>query len=277
MPEAPEVRLTIDFLNKVLQNNMITEWTFCGGRYADAYPEGYEEFDAALPLLVEEVCCKGKFIYFILSDDEGDQYYIMHSLMMTGRWQKTYDEHCKWFVEVDTGVTLWFHDVRAFATLRFTSDDGVLQEKLDCLGPDIMSSEFKLPLFKQLAKKWSTRNICAFLMDQSVIAGCGNYIKAEVLYDAGISPLHKIGDLSDNELDRVYQGLCVIPRVSYNNKGLSLRDFADENGKPGFYERELKVYGKRWAKRTKTPDGRTTYWSPDHQFYSNILSLYVSV
>lgn len=265
MPEGPEVRLTVEYLNSVLAEKKITNWIFSGGEYTDIHPEGYDEFDTVLPLTVVNINCKGKFIYFILSDKEGKKYYILHSLMMTGRWQNYYDEYCKWFVEVENGVTLWFRDPRALATVKFTSDKNILHDKLDKLGPDIMKKEFKLPIFKNLAKKYSTRNITSFLMDQSVISGCGNYIKAEVLYDAKISPLRKVGDLKDYELDLVYQALCVIPRISYNNKGLSIRDYTDENGKSGYQDSNIKIYGKHWAKRTKTPDGRTTYWDPKYQ------------
>lgn len=265
MPEIPEVKLTVDFLNKALQGKNITEWIFSGGRYTEDYPEGYDEFDIALPLTVEEVNCKGKFIYFTLSDCEGGKYFIMHSLMMTGRWQKIHDDYCKWFVEVDDGTTLWFRDPRAFATVKFTTDEDVLNQKLNSLGPDIMKPEFTLPLFKDLAKKYPTRNVCAFLMDQNVISGCGNYIKAEVLYDAKISPQRRMREINDAELELIYQSLCVIPRISYNNKGLSLRDYANEDGKQGHHDRDLKIYGKKWARRTKTADGRTTYWDPNHQ------------
>lgn len=265
IPESAEVRLTVDFLNKSLKNNKITEWIFCGGRYTEEYPEGYEEFDIMLPLTVDEVNCKGKFIYFTLSNDSGEKIYIFHSLMMTGRWQKDHDDHCKWFVEIDNGKTLWFRDPRAFATLIFSSNELALQEKLSKLGPDILKPEFKLPIFRQLVKKYSTRNICSFLMDQSVISGCGNYIKAEVLYDAKVNPTRKVGELSENEVDAIYQALYIIPRIAYNNKGLSLRDYADENGKFGNQDKKLKVYSKKWAKRTKTPDGRITYWDPNHQ------------
>jgi DNA-formamidopyrimidine glycosylase len=265
IPEAAEVKLTVDFLNKTLKNKKITDWVFSGGRYTEEYPEGYDEFDSALPLTVDEVNCNGKFIYFILSDEDGYNYYILHSLMMTGRWQNSHDEYCKWFVEIDNGQTLWFRDTRAFATVKFTSNEDILQEKLESLGLDIMKPEFKLPEFKKLAQKYSSRNITSFLMDQSVLSGCGNYIKSEVLYDAKVSPLRKVGELKDTELDLIYQALCVIPRVAYNNKGLSLGDYADENGKRGYHERNLKIYSKRWAKRIKTPDGRTTYWDPNHQ------------
>ena len=260
MPEGPECRLTVDYLTKTLESKWIKDWVFCGGGYTDEPPEGFEVFDNALPLKVENVHCKGKFIYFILSEENGTNHYIMHSLMMTGRWQKDYDDYCKWFVELDDGSTVWFRSPRSLSTVSFTTDRSVLQDKLDKLGPDIMTRDFTLPNFKQLALKYSKRNITSFLMDQQVISGCGNYIKAEVLWYAQISPLRKVGELSERELELVFEGLRVIPRVSYNKKGVSLKDYANENGTKGYYAGDLKIYGKKYAKRTKTADGRTTYW-----------------
>lgn len=259
IPECPEVRLTVDFLKSRLENNIIKEWVFTGGKYTDDYPEGYAEFDIALPLKVIEVNCKGKFIYFKLQDNEDTKYFILHSLMMTGRWQSIHDEYCKWFVELEDKSLLWFRDTRALGVLRFTSDESILENKLTNLGPDIMGIDFKLPNFIKLCEKYSTRNICSFLMDQTIIAGCGNYIKAEVLYYAKISPLRKTGSMSKKEIEKLYQGLYIIPRISYNNKGLNY------NGKKGYYENKLKIYGKDFAEKTKTPDGRNTYWNPKIQ------------
>jgi|UniRef100_A0A6C0IZD0 DNA-formamidopyrimidine glycosylase len=264
MPESAEVRLTVDYLNKFFQDNTVVSWVFCGGKYTDIYPEGYEEFDESLPLKISEVNCKGKFIYFILDNDD-KTFYILHSLMMTGRWQKNYDEHCKWYVELDNGNTVWFRDTRSFATLKFTSNKDNLDEKLNNLGMDILSKEFKLPLFNSLTKKFSNKNICPFLMDQSIISGCGNYIKSEALYESRISPLRKVGDLNDDEINSLFQALYIIPRISYNNKGLSLKDYADENGNQGNHGTKLKIYSKKHATRTKTPDGRYTYWDPKIQ------------
>ena len=184
---------------------------------------------------------------------------------MTGRWQKNHDEYCKWFLDLDNGKTVWFRNPRSFATLSFTNRREVLNKKLSSLGPDIMTREFSLPTFKKLMRKYIKRNITAFLMDQQVISGCGNYIKAETLWYASVSPLRKVSDLKEREIELIYEGLRIIPRVSYNRKGLSLRDYTDENGKGGHYSEELKIYKKKHAKRTKTPDGRTTYWDPSRQ------------
>lgn len=270
MPEASEVRLTTEYLQSVLKGKYISSWIFSGGRYTDDPPDGFEEFDEALPLRVDDIECKGKFIYFTLSDED-KQYFIFHSLMMTGRWQVRYDDYCKWFVEYGDSEdseklsTLWFRNPRALATLRFTSSQQELTDKLNSLGPDILREEFKLPLFKTLVEQYKGRNITSFLMDQGILSGCGNYIKAEALYYAKISPLRRMSTLTEREIERLYEGVRIIPRLAYNNKGVSLRDYADADGKKGKHSAALKVYGKASAKKTKTPDGRTTYWDPKRQ------------
>ena len=253
MPEGPECRLTTDYLSKIFLNKTITNWVFCGGKYTDSCPDGYHIFDNKLPLKVDSISCKGKMIYFILQDEKGVEYYILHSPRMTGKWQKNHDNYCKWFVELtcdkNEQKTIWFSDIRGFATVQFTDCKKTFDKKLNSLGPDIMRSEFKLPLFRELIKKYSNRNITAFLSEQEIISGCGNYIKSESLYYAKISPLRKTGSLNDKEVELLYEALRIISRISYNNMGL-------HNTAPV----EFKIYDKDHAICAKTADGKTTYW-----------------
>tara|TARA_A100001011_G_C14318317_1_gene849078 strand:- start:4174 stop:4971 length:798 start_codon:yes stop_codon:yes gene_type:complete len=264
MPEGPEVRLTIDFLQKNLENKIIKQWTFCGGKYTDEYPVGYSEFDKFLPAKILNILCKGKFIYFTLYNNTTNEYfYILHSLMLTGRWQNYYDDHCKCFIELYNDKTIWFRDTRSFATFSFTNNLNILQTKLDKLGPDIMTKYFTLVYFKNIISKHPNRNITSFLMDQNLLSGVGNYIKAEVLFYSKLSPLRKLKEINEEEIELLYEGLIIIPRISYNFQGVTLKDFADENG--NYSKNKLKIYGHKNAKKTKTPDGRTTYWDPSVQ------------
>jgi DNA-formamidopyrimidine glycosylase len=264
MPESAEVRLTTDYLNSCLENKIITDWVFIGGQYEDSSPKGYDEFRSSLPLLVEEVNCKGKLIYFSCFN-EHNTFYILHSLRMTGRWQEKPDMYCRWYIEIEGKKKLWFRNPRCLATLHFTTNENTFQTTLNKLGPDILTDKFNLTSWKLLLNKYRNRNITSFLMDQNVISGCGNYIKAEALYYAKISPERKVRSLSESESEKLFEALRIIPRIAYNNKGLSLRDYTDQNGHKGYQEFELKVYGKKTAKKTKTADGRTTYWDPDVQ------------
>ena len=265
-PEAPEVKLTVDFLNSYLENKVVMEWVFVNGKYVDDFPEGFKEFEDALPLLVESVNCKGKFIYFTLYNED-KTFYILHSLRMTGRWQKYCDEYVQWRIEDDDCDRLFYRDPRKLGTILFTSDKNILDKAMSKLGPDILGETFTLKYWRSAIKQHRNKNITAFLMDQSIISGCGNYIKAEVLYYAHISPKRKAGDLGDEEVERLYQGLTVISRQSYTSKGVTIRDYKNEDGEDGMYKHQLQIYGKKASnvKKEKTADGRTTYWDPKIQ------------
>ena len=69
MPEGPEVKRNVDYLNSVLQGTRILDVQINSGRYVKHGPfKGHDLLDNELfPLIVEEVCCKGKFIYFKFS------------------------------------------------------------------------------------------------------------------------------------------------------------------------------------------------------------------
>lgn len=265
MPEGPEVKLTVEYLNKKLENKVITDWRFLnGGQYSNNQPKGFEEFQMSLPLLVEEVRAKGKLIY-ICCFNEFRRFYILHSMRLTGRWQDYQDDCCRWYIEVEDTKKVWFRNPRCLATLHFTENEHTFNTTINSLGPDIMTPAFTLNIWKSLVTKYQNRNVTSFLMDQQVISGCGNYIKAEVLYYAKISPLRKMKTITEKESERLFEALRIIPRLSYNYRGLSLREYANEKGQKGHQEFKLKIYKKSYATQTKTADGRITHWDPDVQ------------
>lgn len=264
MPESAEVKLTTDYLKSKLDNKIITAWTFTSGQYEDTTPSGFEEFEKNLPVIVEDVQCKGKFIYITMFNEHG-YFYILHSLRMTGRWQDYEDEYCRWNIELDDNETLWFRNPRCLATIEFTSKESVLQQMLDKLGPDILTDEFSLDAWKKMIITHKNKNITSFLMNQNILSGIGNYIKSEALYYSKISPHRKTGSLSINEQEKLYEGIRIIPRIAYNKNGLSIRDYANFDGTKGTYAEDLKIYGKSHAKKAKTSDGRTTYWDSNVQ------------
>lgn len=264
MPESAEVKLTTDFLHKSLDNKIVFSWPMISGQYLNKNPVGYNEFCNDLPLLVGDVHCKGKQIYFVLYN-EFRHWYVIHSLRMTGRWQYNQDEYCRWYIETSNGKRIWFRNPRCLATLYFTSDEKEYLASMEKLGPDILTEDLNLETWRKLISIHGQKNITRFLMDQSIISGCGNYIKAEALYYAGISPLRKVNSLTEAQSEKLFEAIRVIPRLSYLHKGVSIRDYADPEGKKGFHEFHLKIYGKKYAKRTKTSDGRVTYWDPKKQ------------
>lgn len=55
--------------------------------------------------------------------------------------------------------------------------------------------------------------IASALLDQAIAAGCGNYIRSEVLYLANISPFRKLEELEDFELELIWN---LLQQVGYN-------------------------------------------------------------
>ena len=214
--------------------------------------------------MVESVQCKGKFIYFTMYNEHG-YFYMLHSLRLTGRWQNYKDTNCRCCVTVNNDIHLWFRNPRCLATIEFTEKENNLQNILDNLGPDVLTDDFSLPKWKDIVSSNKNRNITAVLMDQTVLSGIGNYIKAEALNYSKISPLRKAGSLSVQEIGKLYEGIRLIPRIVYNKKGLELSDFVEYGNQTNDYKEDLKIYGKNQARKTKTPDGRTTYWDPNIQ------------
>jgi DNA-formamidopyrimidine glycosylase len=257
MPEGPEVKLITEYLNSQIENQVITNIEFISGRYNQTIPQGFEEFYDNLPFLIEGVYCKGKFIY-ITCYKEDSRFHICHSLRMTGSWSTTKKEHTRWYFELKDRPSLYFSDPRNFATISFIDSDEELQEILSSLGPDIMTPEFTFQKWKSLLSQHPNKNITDFLMTQNIISGCGNYLKAECLYYSKISPHRKVHSLTPLEQEKLYEALNTIPKQCYCNQGVYYKD--------GYPKYNLQIYGNKNAKREKTPDGRITWWDPNHQF-----------
>lgn len=262
MPESAEVKIASEFLNKHLCCQIIEKWVMSSGQYFTFTPSGYEEFVYNLPLIVETVFSKGKNIYFVCHTEYGN-FYIIHNLRLTGSWSLEESPNVRWYIDTDSGKRLYYHDEKCFGTLFFTTDESSYSNSLNSLGPDIITEEFDLKTWKNLVSQNGYKNITSFLMDQSIMSGCGNYTKCEALYYAKLSPLRKVRSLTETENERLFEALRVIPRVIYAGK------HCDEQGitGSGVLRHEFMVYRKSGGSivTTKTTDGRTTYWDKDVQ------------
>ena len=254
MSEASEVLLTTEYLNGKLENNVITNWKFLNIKGNVKSKTVFNKFKKGFPYIVESVKCKGKLIYFTLFN-EGGYVYILHNLKMTGVWREFDDDLSRWYIETELGEKIWFSNVRTYSNIEFTDNEEYLSKELDKLGIDILTSEFTMKRWNEIIKKNEKLNVTTFLMNQNIISGVGNHMKSEALYYSKISPFRIMGNLTENEVSKLYEGIKIIPRISYNKRGM----FGDEK------EEDYKIYGKTSAKKSKTLDGYTTYWDPNVQ------------
>ena len=122
-----------------------------------------------------------------------------------------------------------------------------LHERLVALGPEPLSELFSADYLFRVSRG---RKIAVkpFIMDAKVVVGVGNIYASEALYMAGIHPKRLAGRISRQK----YALLCEVVREVLQDAiaagGTTLRDFQQEDGRPGYFAQQLQVYG-----RTESP------------------------
>jgi formamidopyrimidine-DNA glycosylase len=96
------------------------------------------------------------------------------------------------------------------------------------LGPDPLTESFTLEVFAGLLRGVRHR-IKGVLRDQSVIAGIGNAYSDEILHAARMSPYRLAGDLTEEEIARLYEAMGATLRAAVErSRGLAARDLKAE-------------------------------------------------
>ena len=82
-------------------------------------------------------------------------------------------------------------------------------------------------------------------MDSHVVVGVGNIYANEALFMAGVLPLQPAGTLILEQYEKLVECIKVILHHAITQGGTTLRDFVNEDGKPGYFKQHLKVYGRK--------------------------------
>lgn len=247
MPEGPEVKYLTNFLENNLKNKILNKIIIKSGRYKKhGPPKGYDKLVKDLPLKVTSINCYGKFIWW---EFEKTDLTMWNTLGMSGWWSFDSEQKHNNLEFKFKNDTIYFNDVRNFGTFIFC-DSKSLNKKLEKFGADILIEDstkdngFKL-FQKRIEKKRSDTYIASALLDQGIAAGCGNYIRSEVLYLAKISPFRKLEDLNEEEIKLIWNLLQQVGYNYYNKKLGKKLGIIDEKYKfADFYKRRFLVYGQ---------------------------------
>jgi len=274
MPEGPEVKTITDRLNRVLEGKTLSGLRIHTREYAAKQMRNeFNEFRQALPLTVDSVNCKGKFIYWKFSGD----WVVFNTLGMSGTWLFGNLRSMKgvhFTMEFSDGTQAHYRDNRRFGTFKFFGADTSseqLETKLNKIGPDMLNEPVSDELFIERLRKKNHWNVCKAIMNQEVVSGVGNYIKAEALYKSSIHPEAVVSDLTDSDLRNLSQKIKSVIYSSYQSRGASFRDYVPPDGTVGTYTFAFECYAQkqdpagRTVIRQETPDGRTTHWVPEVQ------------
>jgi len=219
MPEGPEVRSLVDSLSSRFEGK---SWQLKGaslisGRYERDEPPNWKEMMSKLPVKVEKITCKGKFIYFQCGD-----FYIFNTLGLSGGWSlspsKAYNRVSLELENHERNEikNLYFYDMIGYGTVKICLTKKELDEKLKKVGTCWLEEKPSFHEFLTKIKKTKpSRPLVVFLMDQTKLAGIGNYILSEVLYRARIHPWALCGDLDEVILREIYNTIAIVINTSY--------------------------------------------------------------
>lgn len=263
MPEIVEVYITALELNDALKDGILVD--------IDIRSPSKVDCDDKIRYLYHKlkgVTSKGKKILFIF-----DSFIIGCSLGMEGHWgyiPRNNLKHTKIILDF-SGTKIYFDDTRCFGRVSFLNNKEQVNDFLKHVGIDLLrernwiTDEKWLSEFKN--KKLRNKEVCDFLLEQQRFSGIGNYLRAEILFDARISPFRKLGDLSENEILQLKVSTFKIIDEAYKGYGLTIATYSTPSGVKGIYE--CKVYGKQSVEgypviKEKTKD-RAIHYCPDLQ------------
>ena len=217
MPEGPEIRLAADKIAEVLENKLIEAVSF--GQPKMAHYVG--DFQGQVVTSIET---RGKAMlthfdhgYTIYSHN---QLYGIWKVSKRGKLPKT-----------NRTLRLALHTESHSALLYSASDISVwLTEDIEQhpflvkLGPDILADTLEWRTIKKIleSKKFSGRGLSSVYLDQGFVAGIGNYLRSEILFDAGIHHDRKAKHLSQTELGKLARSTLLMGRRSYETKGYTV-------------------------------------------------------
>lgn len=266
MPELPEVETIVRGLREPLVGRQFTS-VRVGWENLVARP-AVEEFKQGLVgQRILGVKRRGKYLIFALS---GGGSLIVH-LRMTGRLSiknsdDELDKHDHLTFELDDGRELRFNNVRKLGRVYLVDDE---DEVVGKLGPEPLDDDFAPADFAALLSRRRGK-IKSLLLNQRFMAGIGNIYADEALFAARIHPERKADTLTAGEIERLYGTIRQVLAQGIQNRGTTLSDYLDAEGREGRNQEYLRVFRRTGqpCPRCGTPiertvvGGRGTYFCP---------------
>ncbi len=253
MPEGPEILRMVDELYSVIDTELLS-FEIVSGRYSRNALDKIDEFRSLLPLRLTGIGVKGKFIWF-----EFDEVTLWSTCGMTGKWSLQDEKHTHLHLQFSEWM-VYYADQRNFGTLKISFDPEELEKKLRSIGPDMLAYGTSFEEMDEAYQAKGHQTLPALMMNQKLVSGIGNYLKAEALYRARLSPFRCYHELSDEERKRLFDVIRKIMQDSYQTRHTSSEDAF-----------QLLVYRQNADPRgyrvinDQTDDKRTTWWVPEIQ------------
>ena len=216
MPEGPEIRRVATRIHKVLAGREAQQVVFT--------QPGVARFG---PLLsgqkVAWVSSRGKAL--LTHFEEGMTVYSHNQLY--GRWYITRRDQpprtnrtLRFAIYTETHSALLY----SASDIEVHTEQTLSQQKyLARLGPDALDERvmWRDILQRLQDSKFAGRSLAALYLDQGFVAGIGNYLRSEILFNAKVNPFDRPKDLSRRQLGTLARNTLELTRQAYATSGVT--------------------------------------------------------
>lgn len=277
MPELPE----IEVLRRSLAPHLVGERVVSAEVREPRLRERVRprELASLASLTVRALGRRSKYLLIYLEGPSSPARTLVVHLGMSGRLtlasrSEPAEAHEHVVLHLASGRTLRFRDPRRFGLLRVVPTDRLARDPhFADLGLEPLAAEASADLSgADLARAARTRRgpVKSFLMDASVVVGVGNIYATESLFRAGVHPRRSVARLSPARWDRLAAAIVAVLRQAIAQGGTTLNDFADGEGRSGYFQVSLSAYGREGEPclacgtpiRRIVQSGRSTYYCP---------------
>jgi formamidopyrimidine-DNA glycosylase len=280
VPELPE----IEVLRRSLEPHLLHERVLRADLREPRLRERVRprELASLAGLTIRALGRRSKYLLIHLDDsrDSGSGRTLVVHLGMSGRLTLTNrhahpEPHEHVVLHLASGRALRFRDPRRFGLLRVIptsrlhSDPHFAALGLEPLAADTSSTDLTGAALERAARG-RRGPVKSFLMDAGVVVGVGNIYATESLFRAGIHPRRSVARLSPARWERLAQAVVAVLRQAIGQGGTTLNDFADGEGRSGYFQVSLSAYGREGEPcltcatpiRRIVQSGRSTYYCP---------------
>ena len=138
---------------------------------------------------------------------------------------------------------LRYNDPRRFGAILWTDQSLDNHPRLAKLGPEPLSRAFNKQYLYQICEKRQSA-IKLLIMNNHAVVGVGNIYASESLFQAGIHPLTPACVLTLSQIDLLVNAIKSVLKQAIQVGGTTLKNFSNSDGKPGYFQQKLLVYGR---------------------------------
>lgn len=153
---------------------------------------------------------------------------LIFNMGMTGNWRKfnnldAIQKHSHFNILMADRTVLSMVDSRRFARWKYQDHFS------DNRGPDMTEDIFKTFLNSKIGIKQFEKPVYELMMDQAYFSGCGNYLRAEILYRLDIDPFQSLNTVLEKNIDNFVNMCKLVPLEAYKIGGAEFQNFKNPN------------------------------------------------